>query len=129
MKFFRIVPLVLLFTLMAAKSFYTYDFLMTHPSILEKEYKTCQTQLSGEASCAITNQAAQDFVKLMSERRDNPQWFGKNILKNQIILAELKEQLKSLPSNSTDIPKLKQAYNEQLFKVNSLLSVVAATSM
>ncbi len=107
----------------------TYSYLMTHPTTLEKEFKRCQTADSSMDSCPSVKQAAEDFIKLISDRRESPQGFGKQIIKNQIMLADLEGQLNKFPKNSAEFLKVKESYDTQLQKVNTLLSVVAATSM
>ena len=93
----------------------TYDFLMQHPTVLQKEITRCQDNNSAE--CAVLNQAAHDFLQLINDRRDDPEEFGQQVMQVQTRLAELARQ----PGN-------KDEYQQQEKKLLTLYAVIAATS-
>jgi len=105
-----------------------YNYLMTHPKQLASAYQRCQ-QVEEDSTCLQVVNAAQDFIKLVADRRDHPQNFGKLILTNQMLLGKLDEKLQQLPQTHPQYSQTRLAYDNQLQKVNTLLSVVAATSM
>src|SRR3990167_9180440 len=94
----------------------TYDSLMQNPSRLQKESVICQQ--NEEPQCNIVRQAAQNFLQLINERRDDPEKFGQEIIQIQISLSELAKQ-----------PGTKEMYQQQEKKLRILFAVVAATSV
>lgn len=59
----------------------SYDYLMQHPAILQKEYVSCQVEAS--AQCDQVVHAAEDFRALVQQRGDNPELFGLRIMQAQ----------------------------------------------
>ncbi|MEO8400752.1 MAG: EexN family lipoprotein [Gammaproteobacteria bacterium] len=87
----------------------TYEYLMQHPSLLQDEYTHCQADVYGP-NCDMVKKAARDFLQLVSERSDNPEGFGKQIIQLQTELAQ------------------KPKSDETQQKLQTLYAVVAATS-
>lgn len=85
----------------------TYDYLMQHPERLQKEISRCA--ISDDASCILVKEAAQDFIELVNERREDPEEFGLKILRAQQQFS-------------------KQASSEQFKKIQILYAVIRATS-
>lgn len=59
----------------------SYDDLMQHPAVLQKEYARCRGQST--AYCDEVVRAAEDFRVLIQQRSDNPELFGQQILQAQ----------------------------------------------
>lgn len=91
----------------------TYEFLMQHPDIINKEFTHCQNE-STSASCDLVQQAAKDFLLLSEERANDPLAFGKKIRDAQMVLMNLSPQ--------------SEAYRKQENEIKILYAVVVATS-
>lgn len=91
----------------------SYEYLMQHPSLLQDEYTHCQADINS-TNCEIVKKAARDFLQLVSERSDDPEGFGKQIIQLQTELAQK--------------PKSDAAYQVAQQKLQTLYAVVAATS-
>lgn len=59
----------------------SYDYLMQHPAVLQKEYASCRGEAT--AQCDQVVRAAEDFRALLQQRSDNPELFGWQIMQAQ----------------------------------------------
>jgi len=59
----------------------SYDYLMQHPAVLQKEYTRCRGEAT--AQCDQVVRAAEDFRALIQQRSDNPELFGLQIMQAQ----------------------------------------------
>ncbi len=60
----------------------SYDYLMQHPEVLQKEYEKCRAQST--ASCDEVVRAAEDFRLLTQQRAENPELMGLQIMQAQM---------------------------------------------
>lgn len=74
---------------------YSYDYLMTHPDILTRQYVACQKSFNTKTTCQNIQRAYQDFHALVTEAESDPIDFGEKILKAQMELAQLSPLLKN----------------------------------
>jgi len=100
--------------LLGCQDHHTYDYLMTHPQVLEK--KAAQCQGSTDEQCRVVQQAANDFYQLMTAQQSDPEKFGNQILQDE-----------------TACQAAKTAGNEKLYadlqqKIRYELAVVSMTS-
>ena len=110
-----------------------YDYYMLHPEAIPSDYAQCVEQ-TGETSngvtahCQIVEKARVQVSQMLQMAARNGQEFGKDILNNQIALAQAQDDLKNLQhSGSADDSALQQAQQKVKgleFKVNSQLAVL-----
>ena len=92
----------------------TYEYLMTHPDVLQLEIRNCQNEVTTSAiSCEVVQQAANDFYVLAEGRSNDPELFGQKIQEAQSVLATLTEP---------------GAQKIQQQKIDTLYAVIRATS-
>jgi hypothetical protein len=103
-----------------------YPYLMTHPKELEAAASRCQADNS--LDCTQVNRAAQDFFQLISQRRQNPEVFGKVILAAEadLVAADAKRDLAMVGDQS--LAQLRENADEQQQRVKVLMAVVKVTS-
>lgn len=72
---------VCIFVLSSCQQTLSYDYLMQHPEVLQKEYEQCRAQST--AQCDEVVRAAEDFRMLTQQRAENPELMGWQIMKAQ----------------------------------------------
>lgn len=123
-----------------------YPYLMTHPTILQKEIADCKsgTQKTPQenAHCRIVIYAAVNFTSLLMEQQRDPQKFGQRTLDAQQAFVQAKSQLiaaqtalkvakakNNVPANlsvlNMDLEKAQQNYQVKSAEVNILLAVIS----
>lgn len=85
----------------------TYDYLMLHPSELEKAYSACQVKDS--PSCENIKRAAHDMGEFTYELATHPEQFGKNIMALQQSMS-----------------KQNETYHEQCMKLKIMYAILAS---
>ena len=81
-KIYKIRVLLLVVVLLSGcQQTRSYDYLMQHPAVLQKEYASCRGQST--AHCDEVVRAAEDFRTLIQQRSDNPELFGQQIMQAQ----------------------------------------------
>jgi hypothetical protein len=104
---------------------HNYNCLMTHPKLLEKAIRECETVIS--TKCTLVARAANDFSILLNQRRENPEEFGNSIMQAQYELTDLRKQVLTTPPSS----KRQSLQTDLLAKTQQLqvyMAVVSATS-
>lgn len=109
----------------AANNNFDYSYLVTHPNVLGKEYKRCQQD--NDIHCDVVQSAVSDFVKLVSDRQSDPQGFGKLMLASQLQLSNAEILFKQTAKTSPGYAVVKQEYETQQQKVNTLMAVLEST--
>ena len=103
---------------------YTYQYLTTHPKILEQVLANCQqTSLSDATSsidCVNAENARQEVAGLLNEVTANLQGFGQKILAAQNTLADLEFEYHKRPSE-----KLQAAVTSQQDYIDRLLAITS----
>ncbi len=69
------------FVLSGCKQTLSYDYLMQHPEILQKEYEQCRSQAA--AQCDEVVRAAEDFRSLIEQYNEDPESMGLQIMRAQ----------------------------------------------
>lgn len=150
-KFSHIVVVSVLVLLVSAckSENHTYQYLVTHPRVLEKEFNRCQTLLQKtqeqEDQCKIVSNAVQMVTDTISSQRHDPEKFGLRILVAEIALNDYKGKLthaeekltalKEKASSESAIKKaqeevqgLTQAYNDKRDEVKMLLAIMGMST-
>lgn len=100
-KFFGLIILVLF--LSGCEHQYSYQYLTTHPKVLEQVLSHCQEMSVSDASqnmtCIYAQNAREEVGALLNEVTANIQGFGKKIIAAQTKLAEIKGQYQKDPSS------------------------------
>lgn len=106
----------------------TYDYFMSHPKALKKEFANCQTIES--AKCAIVMRAADDFTQLVEEQNNDPESMGQKIMQSQQQLSVLLQEYEQakLSGDEKKIQLAREAYQDQSKKLKFLYAVVAMRS-
>ena len=86
-------------------------YLMKHPAILENELERCKKITVADSACEMAREAGHDFFVLINKRQEDPEAFGKVILRDQLMIASSQ--------------RVSPSQREQ---VEELLAAVAATS-
>lgn len=107
----------------------TYDYLVQHPKVLEKQAIACQQSNSKTSQCEVVGHAANDFSTLLSEQQASPELFGMQILKEQEQLVALRQKLNDAQGNSKEVEEATRNYQTQLNKVKTMLAVVGIMSV
>ncbi|HEX2548772.1 MAG TPA: EexN family lipoprotein [Gammaproteobacteria bacterium] len=116
MKFIYIVGI--LFFLAGCQKEFTYDYLITHPQFLQKEYEKCENTERPE--CETIRRVAMDFSATVRHQMQDPDRFGREVMEAQHQLLELKAAYQKDPT-----PDSKQAYVDQKQKLDRLYAVIA----
>lgn len=141
-KFMTLVTATFLLT--SCGHSYTHDYLLAHPSVLQKEMMSCQNS-TNYSYCNMVNQVGNQYSILANARHDDPEQFGKQILQSeynmiaaqQAYLDALKnlENIKTKQASQADINaaqdtvnKNQEIYLDKKQIVNNLLAVVAGTT-
>ncbi len=103
----------------------SYDYLMQHPRKLEKEYSACLHDAS--AACNTVRRAAKDFTAFLYEQQHHPEWFGEKIMKTQLALSVLNEEMKKT-SDAVTLKKLQDEYAEQCTTLKQLYAVMSLST-
>lgn len=143
---FKIVVLLVSSLLLSGckRESYSHEYLLEHPTVLQKELARCQASSEPAADCDQVKEAGNEFVALVGVRSNNPDLFGQQVLHSQMDLAKAKavrdqalqayEKMKASQSSGAQLEDLQkkltaanEAYETQAKKVRVLLAVVAAT--
>lgn len=128
---------------------YTYEYLIQHPNVLEKEYDRCKSlqQMTSdqEEQCQVVDRAVNIVTETISEQRNGPEKFGLRVLLTEIAVNDLQvkldhaqEKLAALQANSApekavqkateEVEGLTQAYNDKKNEVLMLLAVMGMST-
>lgn len=133
----KVLVISLLCLLAGCKPGLTPDYLMSHPSALEKELARCNLSQEETQYCTDIKELAHEFVLLSNERALNPEGFGKTVLREEAALVHLEIQLsdakkqyylKKTSENQQKMLALEKKYQAASKKVKTLLNIIAATS-
>ena len=106
-----------------------YDYLITHPKVLERAFSRCQNQ--NTETCQIVQIAMRDFVSLVDERNEDPEQFGQKIIMIQQELVRLSDRLKEAVKEKQQpdkISEIQNQYNEEQKKLSQFYAVISLSS-
>jgi hypothetical protein len=78
---FKMSVVFLCFALSSCQQTLSYDYLMQHPDVLEKEYEYCRNQT--RTQCDEVVRAAEDFRSLIQKHNEDPESTGLQIMQAQ----------------------------------------------
>ncbi len=114
--------IIIIFVLSGCHHQDSYQYLTTHPKILEQLLNHCNTmpisQASEDASCMTAENARQEVTVLLNEIQTSLQGFGQKIIAAQIKLTDLKTEYQHQPSS-----KLAAAIQDQEDYIARLLVI------
>lgn len=123
-RFLRVISVIVWLSLFGCKAEVTYDYLMSHPELLRKQYASCE--LNQTMDCQRVRQAASDFTSLLKEREYDPAAFGIKIMQAQERLAGLTlTREKAKKANDAKILQMtNEAYAAEYQKIQEFYAVV-----
>lgn len=122
------VILLISLLLASCKQEMTYEYLMLHPHVLEKEFAGCRRIDSTE--CDVVDRAAKDFNRFVDEQTNDPELFGQRIMQAQREVTRLLIEYEKT-NQTQDVNKIKiakQTYQDQLQNLRVLYAVAALRS-
>lgn len=129
----------------------TYDYLMQHPAVLQKEIGRCEAMSFRErsnaqnAQCKIVADASNKMTELVTDQHNDPQEFGQRILDLQMASALTKQELvnaqtqldalkakhaseQEIDAQQKMLLEIQKAHADQDLQVKTLLAVVGIES-
>lgn len=107
----------------------SHDYLLQHPSQLEKELSRCRDGSEYTSYCDMVKRTAEQYSALSNLRTEDPENFGKQILLTEMELIKLQKAAADQNATAEEQRKAKAAYEEQKVKLQTLFAVVSATTM
>ena len=126
------------FALIGCEKKTDYQYLMTHPMVLQKQMTFCKTNspktLQEMAHCRVVTYAAVNFTSLLMTQQQDPQKFGQQIMDAQYASIQASAKLAAVQAsfdmantknNGMNLEKAKQDYQNKLAEVDVLLAVLS----
>jgi hypothetical protein len=140
------IAIASLFFLAGSKVLSDYNYIMTHPDVMEQEFTWCQAEETSQtdAHCADVKRAVTDFTVMANVRRLHPQDFGDQVLLAEMEMSAAGSKLKLAREKyrasreisyvasfepEKELQLAQDVYDKCEIKVKILLAVIAATSI
>lgn len=121
-RFFSFILITVVLFLAGCNRQYTYQYLTTHPKVLEQVLIQCRatpiSRSSQDINCMTAENARQEVTMLLNEVQASIQGFGQKVMAAQSRLADLKIQYQQQPS-----PKLHKMLQVQQDYIARLLAI------
>ena len=123
----RLMLFLICITLTNCKHKLTYDYLIEHPILLEKEAILCQT--NPQSQCKIIMSAMNELIVMNEIQFVHPQKFGEIVMKTQFDIVQLQQKLSEMKAEqSIDAQALKQVekdYHSLELRLKLLMAVLS----